>query len=310
MSLEAETVTQLGSGLVFNNTYGAGVTEAYRAAIVAAETNLQAQFTNPVSVALHFDTQSLGPEFSAQNTYALVGVSYADFAAALASHATTADDRLAVAGLPQNDPSHGIGFWISSAEARVLGLSTVPKAVDDTIVLNSDKWLEFGKDTVTTLEHEISEGVFGRVSSLGISLTGWQPMDLFRFTADGAHNYSGGADGQTAFFGLDGDHLSTLAFHNALNALGQNDGSGFNDWDTSADAFGPGGPGVIGDLSATDLQILDILGWTPAPPPPPVAPATPVVPVAPEPTFPEPSFHEVGPMNHIVTSFWGGWVDL
>src|SRR5258708_4800197 len=130
MSLEAETVTQLGSGLVFNNTYGAGVTEAYRAAIVAAETNLASQFTN----------------------------------------------------------SDGVGFWISSAEARVLGLSTTPKAVDDTIVLNSDKWHNFSQDTVTTLEHEISEGVFGRVSSLGVSLTGWQPMDLFRFSADGQHN--------------------------------------------------------------------------------------------------------------------------
>ena len=30
-------------------------------------------------MSLHFDTQSLGPDFSAQNSYALVGVSYADF---------------------------------------------------------------------------------------------------------------------------------------------------------------------------------------------------------------------------------------
>jgi hypothetical protein len=304
MSLEAESVTQPGSGLVFNNTYGAGVTEAYRTAIVAAETNLASQFTNSVSVALHFDTQSLGPDFSAQNTYALVGVSYADFTAALAAHATTADDRLAVAGLPQNDPSHGIGFWISSAEARVLGLSTTPKAVDDTIVLNSDEWHTFGFDAVTTLEHEISEGVFGRVSSLGVTLKGWQPMDLFRFSADGQHDYSGGADGQTAFFGVDGAHLSTLSFHNALNALGQNDGASFGDWNTSEDAFGPGGPGVMGDFSATDLQILDILGWTPAAPPAPV-----VAPVETAPAAPLASFQEVEPITHTV-SFWGGWVDL
>ena len=305
MSLEAESVTQLGSGLVFNNTYGAGVTDAYRAAIVTAETNLASQFTNQVSVSLHFDTQSLGPDFSAQNSYALVGVSYADFTAALAGHATTADDRAAVAGLPQNDPSHGAGFWISSAEARVLGLSAEPKAVDDTIVLNSDTWHNFGFDAVTTLEHEISEGVFGRVSSLGVTLTGWQPMDLFRFSADGAHDYSGGTDGQTAFFGVDGAHLSTLSFHNALNALGQNDGASFGDWNTSDDVFGPGGPGVMGDFSATDLQVLDILGWTPAAAPAPNA----VVPVETVPVAPPAAFHEVEPMNH-TASFWGGWVDL
>jgi hypothetical protein len=295
MNLDAEMVTQAGSGLVFSNTYGPGVSQAYRVAIVTAENELQAHFTNSVTVAMHFDLQPLGAGVSAQNTYQLAGASYADFAAALASHATTAADMLAVAGLPAEDPSHGAGFWIPSAEARVLGLSTDTRWVDDTVVLNSDQPNGFGKDTVATLEHEITEGVFGRVSSLGIAMTGWQPLDLFRFTADGARDYSGGADGQAAFFGVDGGHLSGLEFHNAVDASGANLGGDLGDWDTSADLGGPGGPGTVGALSSTDLQALDVLGWTPA---------------ASAATAGALQLHDAEPTTHIMTTVWGGWVEL
>jgi hypothetical protein len=295
MNLDVETVAQPGSGLVFNNTYGAGVTQAYRIAIVTAENELQSHFTNSVTVQMHFDLQPLGAGFSAQNTYELVGASYADFAAALGAHATTAADMLAVAGLPGEDPSHGVGFWIPSAEARVLGLSTDERWVDDTVVLNADQPHGFGKDTVSTIEHEITEGVFGRVSSLGIAMTGWQPMDLFRFAADGARDYSGGADGRTAVFGVDGGHLSTLEFHNAVDASGALVGGDLGDWDTSADLFGPGGPGTVGALSPTDLQALDVLGWTPA------APAAQAM---------APEVQDAEPMTHVMSTFWGGWVEL
>src|ERR1051325_11866032 len=39
----AETITLVGSGLVFNNTYGAGVTATFRNEIVAAENYRQSQ---------------------------------------------------------------------------------------------------------------------------------------------------------------------------------------------------------------------------------------------------------------------------
>ena len=302
MSLEAESVTQPGSGLVFDNTYGAGVTDAYRAAIVTAEHELQSHFTNSVTVRMHFDLQSLGAGWSAQNTYSQVASSYADFRTALATHATSASDMQAIAGLPQDDPSHGAGFWLPSAEARVLGLSNDPRGVDDSVVLNSDQWRAFGKDAVSTLEHEITEGVFGRVSSLGVALTGWQPMDLFRFSADGARDYTGGADGRAAFFGIDATHLSAMQFHNALNASGVSDGGDLADWSTSADLFGPGGPGTVGALSSTDLQALDVLGWTPA-----VASATVAVSVPPEAIA---EAHDIAPAMQAIPTLWGGWVDL
>src|SRR3954465_11698878 len=112
MSLATEAVTLPGSGLVFVNYYQDAVTPAYRAAIITAENFLQSHFTNSVTVGMKFDFASLGASFSAQNGFSTTNVSYSAFAAALSSHAVTADDFLAVAGLPSFDPSGGAGFAI------------------------------------------------------------------------------------------------------------------------------------------------------------------------------------------------------
>ena len=264
MPIAPETVTLAGSGLVFNNTYGAGVTEAYRSAVVAAENAFQSHFGNSVTVSMDFELQATNTAFSAQNSFAVVAVSYADYIAALAAHATTADDHIAVAGLPASDPSHGVGFWLSAPQARILGLAAKGDFVDDTVVLNGALSFNFGADAIGVLEHEISEGVFGHVASLGLQQTGWQPMDLFRFDAQGHRDFTGGADGVATFFGIDAAHVTGFQFHNSINAAGVNDGLDLGDWDhTVGDAFGPGGAGSAGVLSATDLQVLDVLGWTP-----------------------------------------------
>jgi Ca2+-binding RTX toxin-like protein len=264
MSLDTESVTQPGSGLVFVNYYGAGVTDAYRSAIVAAENFLESHFTNSVTVGVSFDMQSLGSTFSAQNSFSTVAVSYASLSAALSAHATTADDLLAVNGLPTTDPSHGAGFAIPTTEARILGLAAQSNTIDDTVVLNSDLNFTFGQDAIGALEHEITEGVFGRTSSLGFDGARFAPLDLFRFTASGVRDYTGGSDGVTTFFGLDSQHVTSLAFHGSISATGVNDGFDLGDWNnTHGDAFGSGGPGSPGTVSAADLRVLDILGWNP-----------------------------------------------
>ncbi|MDB5500034.1 MAG: hypothetical protein JWP28_4065 [Phenylobacterium sp.] len=264
MSLDTESVTLAGSGLVFVNYYGAGVTDAYRGAIISAENYLQSQFTNPVTVGVNFDLQSLGQTFSAQNTFTTTTVSFAAFTAALRTHATTADDVLAVNGLPATDPSNGAGFSIPTTEARILGLAVQTNSVDDHVVLNSDLNFTFGQDAIGALEHEISEGVFGRTASLGLDGSKWAPMDLFRFTATGQRDFTGGSDGVTTYFGVDAQHLTSLAYHNSINSAGVDDGFDLGDWsNTRGDAFGPGGPSSPGAVSATDLRVLDILGWNP-----------------------------------------------
>jgi hypothetical protein len=275
----AETVTRAGSGLVFNNTYGSGVTGTFRNEIVAAENYLQSQFTNSCTINCNFDLQSLGQGISGENSFNPITVSYATYVAALASHATSAAQKAAVASLQQlADPSHGAGFLIPVGEARILGLAGGPTAgsVDDSVVLNTYYWSSTAlqnnpTDAEGVLEHEITEGGMGRIGSLGIAATGWwAPMDLFRFTASGQRDFTGGRDGQATYFSVDGTSVNTgLQYHSAVSTSGQFDGQDFADWDqvgqdsNAHDPFGPGGPGAgdPGTLSATDLQIMNVLGW-------------------------------------------------
>ena len=265
MSLPTETVTSAASGLVFENWYSDGVTEAYRQAILTAERDFQAHFTDPVKVVMSFDLKPMDLAFSAGNTFNLVHVSYDTLVAALQAHAVTADDRAAIAGLPGADPSHGLGFDFAAPQARVLGLAQQTNSIDDAVVLNSLTGFKFGQDAVAAIEHEMSEGVFGRLSSLGVDGEAWKAMDLFRFDASGQRDYTGGADGKAAFFGVDGAHVTGFQFHNSIDAAGVNDGFDLGDWDhTVGDAFGPDGADSAGEMSAVDLQTLDIIGWTPS----------------------------------------------
>jgi Ca2+-binding RTX toxin-like protein len=265
MPLPSETVSLAGSGVVFNNTYGAGVTDPYRTAIVAAENYLQAHFTNAVALNVTFDVKPLSDGSIAENAFFTYPVSYADLVTALTSHATTADDRLAVAGLPAADPSGVQGFRIVSGEGQALGLMG-PSGQDDVdVTINSNEPWTFGSDLVGAIEHELTEGGFGRVQDLGISASHFSPFDLFRFNSSGARDYTGGRDGLTAYFGVDGQHLSNLVLYNAVSVGGFNDGGDFGDWaHTFEDAFGPGGGGDPASISAVDLQVLDVIGWTPS----------------------------------------------
>jgi Ca2+-binding RTX toxin-like protein len=202
---------------------------------------------------------------SASNAFFVSFYSYAQVVGALTAHSTTGDDAAAVAGLPTLDPSAGVGFGLTSGQAQALGLAGPSgRPDDDHVTLSSTEPWAFGQDAVGALEHEITEGVFGRIQSLGLSQTQFSILDLFRFSNTGAHDYSGGRDGATAVFGISSNLLSGFAFHNSFNAAGISDGSDLGDWNnTYADAFGFGGGGFPTAPSTTDLRELDIIGWTP-----------------------------------------------
>ncbi len=266
MSLPNETVTFAGSGIVFNNSYDEGVTAQVRASIIAAENYLQAHFTDTAVLNVSFNYDHLGPDEVASNSFIAYHVSYADLVTAMTAHATTIDDRLAVASLPLNDPSNGVGFTVASGEAQVLGLHGPSGQIDVTVNVNADQPWTFGSDLIGAVEHELSEGGFGRVQGLGLALGNrFFPFDLFRFNAFGVRDLTGGTDGLATYFGSDGAHLENPIFHNALSPSGANDGQDFGDWQfTIEDAFGPGGGGFPSSISATDLKTLDVIGWTPS----------------------------------------------
>jgi Ca2+-binding RTX toxin-like protein len=268
MTLPSETVTFAGSGIVFNNTYDNGVTQQVHDAIVAAENYLQAHFTNSVTVNVEFDFEPTGQQFAASNNFSSITVAYSDLVAALTAHATSADDRLAVAGLPTVDPSNGAGFRVPIGQAEALGLGSADTATDVTVTIGSDQPWNYGSDIVGAVEHELSEGVFGRFGALGTTASGrYTVLDLFRFNASGQRDYSGGADGQYTVFGVDGSHPTDWFFHNSisppdlLHPTGQNDGFDLGDWDfEEEDAFGS--YHTTTSISPVDLQVLDVIGWT------------------------------------------------
>jgi Ca2+-binding RTX toxin-like protein len=262
MSFDPEAVTQAGSGLVFVNYYDSTVSTAYRNAIITAEHELQSHFTNPTTINVSFDLTALAADTAARNGYATIPVSYATLTSALRSHATSSDDQLAVNGLPAADPSGGVGWSVTTAQARILGLASQTNADDIHVSLNSNLPWTFGQDAVGAIEHEVTEGGFGRVASLGLQASRWEPLDLFRFTAGGGRDYTGGSDGVTTYFGVDSLHVTALAYHSAISPTGVDDGQDLGDWEsTVGDAFGPGGPGGPGSMSATDLRVLDVIGW-------------------------------------------------
>jgi Ca2+-binding RTX toxin-like protein len=268
MTIAPESVTQAGSGLVFVNYYSASVSDAYRNAIVTAEHQLQSLVTNPFTITVNFDLQALGAGTAAENSYSRTVISYSALTSALRSHATTADDLTAVNSLPAADPSGGAGFAIPTYMAEGLGLRPQTNSSGDlAVTLNSSLAWSYGQDAIGAIEHELTEGGFGRIGALG--LTGdpyWAPLDLFRFTAAGQRDYTGGADGLATYFGLDRFHVSMIAYHNAISPGGGNDGQDLGDWQaTFGDAFGPGGPSAPGMISPTDRQVLDVLGWSSAP---------------------------------------------
>ncbi len=270
----SDTVTLSGSGIVFNNTFGSGVTAAFQDAIIAAENFYQTHFSNTVTLNMSFNLAPLSSAFSGQNSfYNLDHVSYATLAGALRAHATTADQLAAVASLPATDPSGGAGFTLPAGMAEILGLHGPDSTTDDSVVLNSNLNWTYGADAAGVLEHEISEGAMGRIGGLGVQNGLWGPMDLFRYSAPGVRDYTGGADGLPAYFSVGGTTLLTQ-FHNSVSTSGAFDGQDLADWNaTSGDAFGPGGPGDPGTISATDMAVMNVLGWDPVGASPSLVPA-------------------------------------
>jgi len=248
----ATTVSTPGSGLVFVNTYTANCTSQYISCIVAAEQTLESLWTNSVTFNITFDEQAAGNngDLAYNNWPSHVTVSYAQLKSAL-----PASDAL-----PSTDPTGGHNWSLPEAYARMLGLSSSAPSVDDTVVLNSSYFSNFGQDVINTIEHEISEGAMGRVGGLGDQNSAWSTMDLFRYSAPGVPDYTDGRDGKTTYFSTTGSVLSTLSFNNEYSGITKTNGGDTADF-TQLDVFGTGSPGETNTLSETDIAMMDALGW-------------------------------------------------
>ena len=270
----SDEVSFAGTGIVFNNTFTANVTPAYKNCILAAEQTIASEWTNSITINLEFDAQASGTNtFAATNHFSGGGtVSYSTLKNALTALSLHEPNNTvfqqAVANLPATDPSGGAGFILSAPYERLLGLSTSTGNPDSTITLNTSfDWL-YGQDVTNTIEHEVSESGMGRYGGLGDQQgTHWAPMDLFRYNATGVPDYSDGRDGLTTYFSYNGGiTLSSnagLSFNNEYNSSNTKVNSADVADFTQIDVFGA--PRLDENtLSPTDIAIIDALGWNPS----------------------------------------------
>ena len=281
-----------------------GLPTGYQQAIATAINFFETTITTNITVNLAFDWSSLGaggPVADSVTQYN--GFTYSQVYQAI----QTIDDSPTASSVQQAaantlkanfpvDPTHGGQFWVTTADARALGLNTSLAPTDSTITLNSKDsftWSQSGGiaggtyDAVGTIEHEISEAL-GRTAFLGQSeinlingsggkLPTYNILDMFHYAAAG--NASNAAPGSAAgaldepfvagynasvqgYFSFNGSTV-TLPFGSPGEiALGDD----VADWNESVhgDSFGFATAGKEGAISATDLETLNVLGYSEA----------------------------------------------
>ena len=247
--------------------YDASVSAApswFKTAVNYAVAQMDALIANPITLNITFswgeeNNNVIGAGDAGQNQSQGSYVDYSTLTTALSSHATTADDKTAVATLTSTNPFGSSQFYVPLALQKSLGLdSAAATSTDGYVGLNSSlAWspsangqVSAGQyDPVACLEHEISE-VMGRVAFLSDTPRIVTPLDLFRYSAPGQRDLAAGSGS----FSIDGKTLET-AFGNPGDAA---------DWAQSVigDEYGNTTAGVANAYSATDLQVLDVLGYT------------------------------------------------
>ncbi len=178
--------------------------------------------------------------------------------ASWSSYQATAD-----ASLTSADPTHGGRFFVTSAEAKALGLvSGTGTGIDGYIGLSSGSAFSYNQnsvgatqyDAIGAIEHELSE-VMGRVGSVG-SLFGsniYTPLDLFRYSGASVRDLVAGP----GYFSIDGGKTNLGTYNNPKN------GGDASDWISTlvGDSCGFGYPGHSAVVSPTDLVEDAVLGY-------------------------------------------------
>jgi hypothetical protein len=255
---------------ITNDPNAAAITNSILSAIQFYE----ARFSTPITVTIRFEEMS--STLIGHSSWWYYNISYSQFRTALAQHAVTANDAIALANLPigsVNPVTQTSTVRMKTANLRALGFtgfsSGLPGGIDGVIGLKipslnlSRTSISPSKyDLVAITEHEIDE-VLGLASALDSGSPDPLPEDLFRYDSSGNRTYT--TVGDDAYFSLNGTDL--------LARFNQDGVEDFGDWWTAGphtphvqDAYLTGG--VITDANV-ELVALDAIGYTLVDAPPP-----------------------------------------
>ena len=258
------------TGLMINVTYDASVGSApsgFTTVVGQVVQYFESHFNDPVQINLHVGYGevgglSLGGALGESQTY-LMSASYSALKSALTADASTSTDLSASASLPLSDPYGSGTYYVSTAEAKALGLlSATSTNIDGNIGFssapgifdyNNTDGVSAGQyDFFGVVAHEISE-VMGRILMAGGSTGANMLFDLFHYSAPGVFDGSRSTPG---YFSIDGGTTS-------LNTFNTNSGGDAGDWaGKTVDAFNAfGSTGAVMPISSADLTALDAIGW-------------------------------------------------
>ena len=283
------TTNTASSGLVINVTFDSSVGSApagFMTQVNAAVQYLESQFNDPITITIAVGYGEIGGAamgagaLGESETY-LSSYSYSQLVNAMKADATSASDASAIATLLASNPTGNGTFWVSTAEAKALGLAPSNTSIDGYVGFsssanifdynNADGVTAGQYDFYGVVLHELTE-VMGRQTMDGQSFAGtkaYEPLDLFHYSAPGVQTFSGT---QPGYFSVDGGATNLANFNT-------NPGGDFGDWaSTIPDAMNAyGTPGAVEPMTSADNTAMDVLGWNLAsssslpPPPPPTA---------------------------------------
>jgi hypothetical protein len=241
---------------------------AAEAAFMYAESQYSLHYADNITINITM-TANAGQTF-ASNSPNYQSVTYANLRNALIADAKTANDALSLQEVPATNPLPTVNYFITSPEAKALGLSPANGTGSDGIATfgAAFPWT-FGLtpatravpgeyDFVGSCEHEISE-MMGRLPGLQQNLIGIGPSntayDLFRYKGVNTRSV---VDEAGAYFSLDSGvtNLKSFNFANGNGSDPQDWAAGTND---SYNAFAQ--PSVTNDLTPVDFEAMDVLGY-------------------------------------------------
>ena len=247
--IDATTVPT--TGLNIQATFDSSITGNPNAAAIEAMINraisiYESLFRDPITIQIRFRYATTAPNGTplppgriAQSNYVYYVIPWNTAVDALRADATTSNDNLAIASLP--DSALSANVLPSSANGRAVGGNTPPAMFangtvgtggpyDGIVTLNSAAPYQFNRPTTSgnfdaqrSTEHEIDE-VMGLGSRLGNNLNDLRPQDVFSWSSPSVRNLTSSS---TRYFSINSGSSNIVNFN-------QNPSGDFGDWLSTA----------------------------------------------------------------------------
>jgi hypothetical protein len=268
------TLVGTAGGLQIDLVWDSSVTSApsgFKSAAIAAATKYTTDFSNPKTITIDVGYGEVGGSalYSgnlAQSRFYGMYESYSTVRSGLLADASSSTYQAqADSTLGATDPTHGGKFFVTTAEAKGMGLAS-GTGVDGMIGLSSRYSFDYNApatpvasgqyDAIGAFAHEISE-VMGRFGSVGKQLGAnvYTPLDLFRYTSSGVRDLTVGPS--SPYFSINGGATNLGTYNNPAT------GGDASDWVRTlvGDSYGSGYAGHTAAVSATDLVENSVLGY-------------------------------------------------